>query len=106
MKDWWIDEQGTSVSRRSASIAEAKLRLPDLLAYHGLDIREYKPGWFSVRCPFHDDSNASASLNLDEYRFRCHGCDVSGDTIDIIEKVQGLDKKGALRWIQQITTQR
>ena len=30
--------------------------------------------WVSVKCPYHDDTTASASLNRKDDRFKCHGC--------------------------------
>lgn len=57
-------------------------------------------GWISVRCPFHKDSQASASLNVGRGRFKCHGCDVSGDSLDIVQEVKGLATVGEARdWI-------
>jgi DNA primase len=42
-------------------------------------------GWRSVRCPFHNDKLASAAVNSEAGRFKCHGCDVSGDIIDLAQ---------------------
>lgn len=46
-------------------------------------------GWRKMRCPYHDDSNASAAVNYDINRFKCHGCGVQGDTYDLIMKERG-----------------
>lgn len=38
-------------------------------------------GWATTLCPFHDDRNASFSINLDEGHFKCHACQASGSDI-------------------------
>lgn len=38
-----------------------------------------------VRCPFHDDSVASASVNLGMGLFNCYGCEVAGDAIRLLQ---------------------
>ncbi len=45
----------------------------------------------SVRCPFHDDANASGSLyERDEHwRFRCHACGFCGDLYDVLARATG-----------------
>lgn len=35
-------------------------------------------GWQAMRCPFHDDRNASGSINPDIGFYRCHACQVHG----------------------------
>ena len=47
-------------------------------------------GWVAVHCPFHPDSNASASINVGLGRFRCHSCDTAGDALDVVQEVLGL----------------
>jgi len=47
-----------------------KKYLPDLKS----DIAQQK-----VLCPFHSDTNASLSINLDKGVYFCHGCGKKGD---------------------------
>ncbi|MFB7185225.1 CHC2 zinc finger domain-containing protein [Streptomyces sp. NPDC056230] len=42
-----------------------------------------------MKCPFHEDRNASASVCTEENRFRCFACDISGDSFDIITDQEG-----------------
>lgn len=51
--------------------------------------------WQSVRCPFHEDRQASGSVNLDEAVFVCHGCGCSGSAITVLMKHEGLDYDSA-----------
>jgi len=53
----------------------------------------------AVRCPFHDDRHPSASIYEGKdgiWRFRCHGCGVSGDAYDIRSKVTGKTRQDLL----------
>jgi len=47
-----------------------------------------------TKCPFHDDR--TASLNIKNNFYHCHGCNVSGDTIDFLMKLDGLTFKEAV----------
>ena len=54
-------------------------------------------------CPFHDDSHASATVNLDENAFNCFGCGVKGDTYSIIMEQEGIDFREAITFAERIT---
>ena len=41
-----------------------------------------------ARCPFHNDQ--TPSLSFKDGRFKCFGCDASGDTIDLVAKLRHL----------------
>ena len=47
-----------------------------------------------TNCPFHDDR--TASLNIKNNFYHCHGCNISGDTIDFLMKRDGLTFKEAV----------
>jgi DNA primase len=59
-----------------------------------LDVRHNpdRMGEQSIRCPFpdHDDRTASARLNLDKGLVYCHGCGSTGDVIGLLAKVNGI----------------
>lgn len=85
-------------------MAKPDIRL--VLEHYGLE-RELPEAynWRPVRCVFHDEKNASASYisHDDSQGFNCHACGVSGDSISVIEKVEGLDFKEAMALAEQIT---
>jgi DNA primase len=56
--------------------------------------REWK-----VRCPFHDDDHPSLGLNDEDGVWFCHPCGEGGDTITLVERVEGLGFADAVRWI-------
>ena len=47
-------------------------------------------------CPLHSEKTASFYLNEDKGTFYCHGCHEGGDVIAFIQKIEGLDFKGAI----------
>lgn len=60
-------------------------------------------GWVRCRCPFHDDRTASAGVNHDKGRFRCHSCDVGGDGLELLMTQLGLTFKDALQRASELT---
>ncbi len=48
-------------------------------------------------CPFHNEKGASFMVNQNLQIYKCFGCGESGDVITFVEKIEGVDFKGALR---------
>ena len=78
--------------------------IADYLEYIGAKVPERGNGWRKIKCPFHDDRNASAAVNFDANRFKCHGCGVSGDTYDLIQHEKGGTLSEAIEFAQTIST--
>jgi DNA primase len=84
-------------------MATPDLDIAAVLEHYGADVsRVSTVGWRPVRCPFHDDRNASASVNLNLGGFRCHACDVKGDAVSLIKQREGLDYRGAVAFAQEV----
>ena len=47
-------------------------------------------GWRSMKCPFHSDRNASATVSNEDNAFICFACDVKGDIFKIIMEQEGV----------------
>lgn len=74
---------------------------PDIgeyLNHIGAAVPSVGSGWRKMKCPFHDDSHASAAVNFDIDGFICHGCGVKGDTFSIIMYKEGCDYREALKF--------
>jgi DNA primase len=78
-------------------IDEIKSKL-DIIAV----IQEYVPtlkrtgkNYFGL-CPFHNEKSPSFSVSEEIQRYKCFGCSESGDVINFIEKVEGIDFPKAL----------
>ena len=58
---------------------------------YGLD--PDRKGWCC--CPFHNEK--TASFHLHNQRYRCFGCNASGDVIDLVAGIRGIDPLEAVR---------
>lgn len=47
-------------------------------------------------CPFHKEKTPSFHVSVDRGTYHCFGCGVGGDMFSFIEKIEGVDFKGAL----------
>ncbi len=82
---------------------DAKHSIADYLKYIGATVPPEGSGWRKIKCPFHEDSHASAGINFDENRFKCHGCGVGGDVYDLIIQKQGGTYREAIKFAQTIS---
>jgi len=73
-----------------------KLNIEQVLVAYGAEHVPVGDGWRKMRCPFHDDSNASAAVHHDNGAFCCHGCGVRGDGYSLIKHQLGVDDWAAV----------
>ena len=79
--------------------------LPDIVAvlqHYGASINRTS-GQVNVKCPFHNDSHASASFNTRQNIFNCFACGMQGNSIQIIAKKEGCDIREAKSIAEGIT---
>ena len=79
--------------------------LPDIvsvLKHYGANITRAS-GQVNVKCPFHNDSHASASFNTRQNIFNCFACGMQGNSIQIIAKKEGCDIREAKSIAEGIT---
>lgn len=67
------------------------LDIARVLDHCGADYVPDGYGWRKMRCPFHDDREASAAVNVDAGAFTCHACGVRGDGYSLIRHHLGVD---------------
>lgn len=67
-----------------------KLNIVDVVREYVHELKHAGRNYFA-RCPFHSEKTPSFSVNEDIQRFKCFGCGVSGDVINFIEKIEGID---------------
>ncbi|MEO9080038.1 MAG: CHC2 zinc finger domain-containing protein [Rhodanobacter sp.] len=78
-------------------------RLPDPATYYRQHVqklgRTNATGWAQGVCPFHEDHNASLSVNLTGERgaWRCFASCGGGDLLGFHQRRTGLDFKAAVR---------
>lgn len=73
-----------------------------ILEYYGARKLPMRHGWASMKCPFHDDSHASASVSQDENAFCCFACQMKGDAYAIIMKKEGANFHEAINIAKRI----
>lgn len=83
-------------------MSSLRASISEVLEHCGAELPEYRDGWVSVTCPFHDDSHSSGSMNVDEGLFKCHGCQVSGDALHVLMKAYDLAEVEALRMLSDM----
>ena len=68
----------------------------DVITSYGISLQKRSIEYWG-RCPFHNDTHPSLSVNADKGLFLCRSCGVGGDVITFVEKIEGVDFKGAAR---------
>jgi DNA primase len=79
--------------------------LPDIVAvlkHYGANINR-SSGQVNIKCPFHNDSHASASFNTKQNIFNCFACGMQGNSIQIIAKQERCDIREAKSIAEGIT---
>jgi len=51
-------------------------------------------------CPWHEDSTPSLSVDREKGLYNCFGCGESGDAFSLVEKMKGVDFRGALEYLK------
>ena len=69
--------------------------IEEVARWLGLEVYNRK-----TRCPFHNDKTPSLSFTRDH--FKCFGCDVSGDAIDLVAKLRNVSVTEAAQRITEV----
>lgn len=67
-----------------------ELNFTAVLNHYGFTFPAGKPQ-VTVHCPFHDDGKPSCGVNLDKKLFNCWSCKASGNILDFVTMMEGLD---------------
>lgn len=71
--------------------------LAEAFAHYGIDVST-RAGWAKVKCPIHDDTHASAGINLDEQQWHCFTCDIHGDVYTLIMAKEKVGFRDAVKF--------
>ncbi|EWT04414.1 hypothetical protein N864_08110 [Intrasporangium chromatireducens Q5-1] len=67
----------------------------EVVAAEGVELHPRGRGWVGC-CPFHEDHTPSLSVDAIPDRYHCFGCGASGDVIDFVGRLHGLDFRSAV----------
>src|SRR3990167_1054529 len=74
---------------------KGKLSIQDVVAPY---VKLHRAGRSLVGlCPFHKEKTPSFHVSLERGSYHCFGCGEGGDMFSFIEKIEGVDFKGALK---------
>jgi len=78
-----------------ATLMTDKPDLASVLDHYGTTVPN-KAGYISIRCVLHEDTQASATVNIDKQRYHCFVCQFDGDVYDVVANKEGLGFKDAI----------
>ena len=76
-------------------LVKQNICVPDAAEHYGLQVNRNG----MCRCPFHEDRHPSMKLN--ERYFYCFGCGATGDVIDLVARLFGLNSYEAAQKLSQ-----
>ena len=84
--------------RQQLDIEAVKQRadIRQVMEHWGLVLKRTGPDQFMATCPFHDDKTPSLSVTPSKGLWHCFGCEISGDVIDFIQRIERVDFPQAL----------
>src|SRR5512147_1794512 len=56
---------------------------------------------YTGRCPWHDDSTPSLSVDRIKGLYNCFGCGESGDAVTLVQKMKGLSFREAMDYLKK-----
>lgn len=91
------------VSLHAISLDEFKARLP-IAEIIGRYVRLIKRGReFTGLCPFHQEKTPSFTISEEKGFYHCFGCNQSGNAVDFIMAIEGLDFGQAIQRLSDLT---
>ena len=76
-------------------LTTTKPSIKAVLEAHGVVVKD-RAGWQPIKCPYHDDRTASASVSVGKGAFLCHACGVKGDSYSLIQAYEKCDFRKAV----------
>jgi DNA primase len=70
-----------------------------LFSSFGVHLEKKGKSWMG-RCPWHEDSTPSLSVDQEKGLYNCFGCGESGDAFDLVMKERGLDFPSAVKFLK------
>lgn len=81
---------------------KSRLDIVDTVAEY-LQLKPSGSGSFKACCPFHQEKTPSFMVNRPRQSWHCFGCDIGGDVISFVQKMEGMDFPEVLDLLAQKT---
>ncbi len=79
---------------------KSRLDVADIVGEY-VTLKPAGSGSFKANCPFHQEKTPSFYVNRPRQSWHCFGCDLGGDLISFVQKIEGLDFPEALALLAQ-----
>lgn len=78
---------------------KSRVDIVALFSYFGVKLTAKGKG-FSGKCPWHEDSTPSLSVDREKGLYHCFGCGESGDAFALVQKMNGVGFREALKFLK------
>lgn len=85
------------MTNNNAELIKSRVDIVDLISSY-IEIKKSGSNYKGL-CPFHSEKGASFMVNQNLQIYKCFGCGEAGDVINFVEKIEGVDFKGAVKII-------
>lgn len=89
-----------TLDRKELDELKARVDLVDLFRDSGLQPRKKGKNWLCI-CPFHDDREASLSINNERRLWQCFSCKAAGDAFDFLRLKEKMEFPAALERLRR-----
>lgn len=83
------------MTNNNAELIKSKADIVDVISSY-IEIKKSGSNYKGL-CPFHNEKGASFMVNQNLQIYKCFGCGEAGDVINFVEKIEGVDFKGAIK---------
>lgn len=90
-----------TIDRTELEDLKARVDLVELFRSHGLEPKKKGKNWL-CHCPFHEDREASLSVNPARRLWNCFGCEAGGDALTFLQLKENLDYAQGLLRLQEL----
>jgi DNA primase catalytic core len=91
----------TPPNREELAALKARVDLVELIRQSGLDLKKKGKNWL-CHCPFHEDGEASLSINGRKGLWNCFGCEAGGDHLRFLQLRENLEFPAALERLRAL----